>query len=84
MEEVVKVRGDPRQSFACLDTLKVAQIIEVQIVLVGASNSFIIHEDMEQIETKNKGSLSIKALQCSLTSNTLTKFLMRASFSSPF
>ncbi|KAH9307976.1 hypothetical protein KI387_035887, partial [Taxus chinensis] len=36
-------------STARLDTLKVAQIIGIQTILLGASNSFAIHEDMEQL-----------------------------------
>ncbi|KAH9293567.1 hypothetical protein KI387_041231, partial [Taxus chinensis] len=49
VEEVVRVMGNPGQSTAHLDTLKVAQIIGVQMVLLGASNSFAIHEDIDQI-----------------------------------
>ncbi|KAH9329227.1 hypothetical protein KI387_001335, partial [Taxus chinensis] len=49
VEEVVRVMGDLGQSTARLDTLKVAQIIGVQTILLGASNSFAINEDIDQL-----------------------------------
>ncbi|KAH9311797.1 hypothetical protein KI387_026832, partial [Taxus chinensis] len=49
IDEVVKAMNDPSQSNPRLDTLKVAQIIGVQTVLLGASNAFAIHEDVEQL-----------------------------------
>ncbi|KAH9315384.1 hypothetical protein KI387_024011, partial [Taxus chinensis] len=47
IKEVVKIMNDPGQSNPRLDALKVAQIIGVQTILLGASNAYAIHEDME-------------------------------------
>ncbi|KAH9316837.1 hypothetical protein KI387_018606, partial [Taxus chinensis] len=49
IEEVVKVMGDLVQSTTQLDTLKVSQIIGVQTILLGASNFFSIHKDLDQL-----------------------------------
>ncbi|KAH9314468.1 hypothetical protein KI387_023095, partial [Taxus chinensis] len=49
-DEVVKVMKDPIQSTTRVNTLKVSQSIGVQTVLLGANNSFVLHEDMEQLD----------------------------------